>query len=955
MRHGAPPVLSASARNSPAHPPASRLGIPPELMKPQSFRNRLTLAFLLSVIVVVVLIAGVTLTVTADRFRSTIIAHSRQLLRTTELQIDSFFRQSEVVVEEVLQIGRYADLIDVEELMDRMLMLNPRFEALLLADRTGRIVAAAPSEPQIADADIRDLPAYGVSFAEPQTWPRLLDSPVSGEPSISVSVAADGLVALGYVALDRLQEYVTRTQIDGETSIFVTDPVGYYVAHPDPEKVMRREASAIVMERNAGELELPFTGRRIIDGVEVLASVAAAGDEGWPVIVYEPVDSVFSPVNELIFVILGLLMVILVATAVVASLVARALYTPLKGITGLIGAVEAGSYEPVEMEFRYREFAELGATFNRVLAAVRQRELSLAAARRASDDELALRRAADQTLRAVVRGTIARSGQDLFDHIASVLVEWLGVDLVLVSQVVHGAHIHVVAAAGTIVLDPEEEYAAEGAPCGEILRTSKMLHLEEGVQGRFPDFAMGSRERIDGYVGIPLRETHGGPIQGVICAMSRSPLILPYRATDVLEILAVNAAGEFGRRATLEELNEARDDAVRANQAKSEFLANMSHEIRTPINGIQGMARLVGEGELKESQREYLRLLERSADNLLLILNDLLDFSAIEAGRLRLEIDAVDVVELVRSTVVLSRAAAEEAGLEITFEATTRDGSIVRTDEHRVRQVLVNLISNAIKYTKEGGIAVRLRVADRMILEVQDTGIGIAPERLEQIFESFLQLESSYTKKYKGIGLGLAIARQLVELLGGAIRVQSEPGRGSVFTVDLPVHADSGTSPGSSAADEDSDRLAAGEPGAITLASLPESTPESSLEGARILVAEDEAINRLYLSTILRREGVSVIEAPDGERALDLILAGDLDLAILDISMPVYNGLEVARMVREQATKPPPLIALTAHAFTRDRDATQDAGMSAFLAKPIDEPTLLRTLRREMQKARTGE
>ena len=802
---------------------------------------------------------------------------------------------------------------------------------MIVARSDGTVVASAPPGSEELGSDLSGLPLFAAASEDPTISQQLLVSPVTATRSLAVTIAGHGHVVLGYISLATVQELARQAQLADQTSIFVTDAAGYYIAHPDPDFVSRRERDPTVVAMRAGEIKTPFEGTLQLEDQSVYAMASFIGNGAWGVVAYQQQSVIFEPLNEMIMVVLFLLAGLLTVSAVVAGMIGRVLSVPLSRLTEEIRSARAGAYPVVSAAARFVEFGQLSDAFRELLSTVRERETQLAAARRESDEELALRRAADLTLRALVRGTLGRSGQDLFDHVANVVLDWLAVDAVVITRVYEGMPVDVVAVAGDLRLASGDTYPVEDAPCLRVVESKTIIYLESGLAEAYPEFLVARNERLDGYVGIPLRSEGNESVAGVLCAMSRRPLHLPYRAHDVLEILALHAASEFERRDTLSELHTARDEAVLASAAKSEFLANMSHEIRTPLNGIQGMARLVRSGRLSAAQSEYLRLLERSADNLLQIVNDLLDFSAIEAGRMRLAIEPIDLVGIISASVEILRSSAEEAGLALIFDHGDLTSLALSSDRNRIEQILVNLISNAIKYTASGSVTVRLSYDDGACIEVSDTGIGIDEERIDEIFESFIQLESSYTKKHRGIGLGLAITKQLVSLLGGSLSVESTPGVGSSFRVSLPL---------GEAVSITESREAQPSPRVVTHTKLP-------LQGLRVLIAEDEAINRLYLATLLKREGADVVEAQDGLAALDRLRDERVDVALLDIGMPRMNGLEVASTARSELTDCPTIIALTAHAFDRDMDATREAGMDDFLPKPINERELIDRLAQE--------
>jgi signal transduction histidine kinase/ActR/RegA family two-component response regulator len=369
--------------------------------------------------------------------------------------------------------------------------------------------------------------------------------------------------------------------------------------------------------------------------------------------------------------------------------------------------------------------------------------------------------------------------------------------------------------------------------------------------------------------------------------------------------------------------------AAAANRAKSAFLATMSHEIRTPLNGVLGMAQAMAAGELPECQRERLQVIQQSGQALLAILNDVLDLSKIEAGKLTLEDGVFDLGELAAGTRAVFAALAESRDLKFSLTMEEGAAGCYRGDPTRVRQILYNLLSNAVKFTPAGEIQALLSATPSGLrLTVADTGVGIAPDALARLFNKFVQADDTTTRRFGGTGLGLAICRELAVMMDGVIRVESEPGRGSTFVVDLPLPRAEGAAAAV--------REAAETPDDFDAASL------------KVLAAEDNEVNQLVLKTLLGQIGLEPTVVGDGRKALEAWRAARWDLILMDIQMPEMDGLAATAAIRAEELASgrarTPIVALTADALAHQTASYAARGMDGCVAKPIEAARLFEVL-----------
>lgn len=372
----------------------------------------------------------------------------------------------------------------------------------------------------------------------------------------------------------------------------------------------------------------------------------------------------------------------------------------------------------------------------------------------------------------------------------------------------------------------------------------------------------------------------------------------------------------------------ARDAARAANEAKSSFLAAMSHEIRTPLNGILGMGTVLSKEDLSERQQGQVKIILQSGGVLLSLLDDLLDISKIEAGKLTLESGEVDLGEIVRSAQAGLTVLAAEKDVAVTCQISPEAEGRFRGDPIRVRQIVNNLCSNALKFTEEGKITLEVANDDGQLrLVVGDTGIGISAAKAGELFQKFTQADPSITRKFGGTGLGLAISQELARLMGGEITLESQEGVGSTFTVRLPLA-----------------RLE--RPGAEVVQSNPGDDVElEAADALRVLIAEDNPVNRIVVQAILEQAGVTPVVVNDGKEAVEAWRTGLWDLILMDVQMPVMDGITATRLIREEEVgrngPPTPILALTANVMTHQKDAYREAGMDGAVAKPIDPAQLL--------------
>lgn len=414
---------------------------------------------------------------------------------------------------------------------------------------------------------------------------------------------------------------------------------------------------------------------------------------------------------------------------------------------------------------------------------------------------------------------------------------------------------------------------------------------------------------------------------GSLCVMHTKSCSYTETEKEILGTLAKALSIEQTRYYVEEDLKKAKREAEEANRAKDQFLANMSHEIRTPLNGVIGFSELLLSREKDPQKIRLLKLVEDSGNHLLSLINDLFDYSKIETQTLTLVENDFDLVELVEEVTGFHTSKLNETKLKVSINKNGLEKKWVKGDGYKLRLILSNLIGNAIKFTESGSVNIELETLNKKngdvtaAISIEDTGLGIEKEQLENIFDEFKQVEHYLTKKNQGTGLGLTIVKRLLDFMGGSINVKSNPGKGSKFVINLPLKS-------------------SGKNKSIETMNIIEEDPKSEAQSIKILLAEDNEANQFLIKAITRSRNWDITVVGDGEQAVSEFSKNQFDLVLMDVQMPVMNGYEATKIIRETEAERAngeriPIIALTAYAMKADKDKCIEAGMDDYISKPF--------------------
>jgi PAS domain S-box-containing protein len=854
-----------------------------------SLKKILTIIFVLITVAPVLIMGFFSLNILKHYLTTDIAEKNRLLVKTLRSEVEATIDQQMRTLLYLATTIDMGNIIPPENINLQLKIINKyhdELEMIRVLDSNGRVTHISPFNRNYIGIDMSYQPFIRdtLKHHKPQ-WSSTFRSPQTRQPTLTLSVPlSQGGVVVGYLNLNTLQSIIDKVKIGERGYAFIVDNKGTFIAHPNKTYVAEQYNLKAFPDITLKNVDKEQTITYKMKGVDVFSSTAIVADVNWVITFIQPVTEALEPVRRIRKIVLTGILITVICVIFLLMIILKKLLTPLIQLTQYAQKIAAGDDRTLNHHNSFYEVNELARNFNLMIDALKKREKEL------RESEYRFR----------VAGKVA------YDLIYEWNVEndsltWFGdIDTIL------------------------------GCKKGEISRNLNswlnLIHKDDIKQLENAVALHRKSTRPIEYL-YRIRKSDGTWRYWVDRAL---PLLndmgMPYKwigvCTDITD-----------QKHTENELMHAKEKAEAANKAKSQFLANMSHELRTPINAMLGFSKILQEkhvGPLNTNQYEYVGNIIESSKRLLALVDDILDLSRVEAGKIEITKAVFDIDKLMKRIATTYSSIIAKRGLTFQIHLTPNPSKYFISDEYRIEQILKNLISNAIKFTDQGKVEVFVDMKSdlELLFEVRDTGIGIPKDKQKSLFEKFFQADSSYAKKFSGAGLGLAISKELVELLGGTIGLESNVGKGSTFFFTLAVDI-----PDAHSIDLYEKKTA--------------STNQKRLSKRKInvLLAEDDPLNSKSMIYFLNNAGHVVTHAVNGNEVLSFLEKGSFDIILMDIQMPELDGVETTRMIRhsdpEKINAQIPVIALTAYAMRGDKEKFINAGMNDYATKPVEMDVLL--------------